>query len=120
MKTLKILRYAAIILGFQASAFFSLFLITIAGTELIDGKARVIPILIMMIFSVSGYIWAVYNSVKGSLVMISGGAIMAIYLMFMGGSGKIEIALIYGLPFIVPGALFYYTSFKARTEIKEF
>ncbi len=112
MKALKILRYIALILGFQASAFFTFFLIMEGGADLIAGKFRVIPIMLMMILAVSGFIWAVTKPSKGSLVMISGGVIMSVYLLLLGGFGEIKMSLIYGLPFIIPGALFYFISQK--------
>lgn len=110
MRAKKILRYIALILGFQASAFFLFFLIAEGGADLIEGKFRVFPIMLMMILSVAGFIWAVSKPLKGSLVMIAGGTIMAIYLIILGGISELTMALIYGLPFIIPGLLFYYAA----------
>lgn len=112
MNATKILHYLALILGFQASAFFMFFLISDGVGDLFDGKYSVIPILIMMIFTVIGYIWALSKPRLGSLIMISGGLIMAIYLIFLGGIVGIRMALIYGLPFIIPGLIFYFVSDK--------
>lgn len=108
MNTSKILHYIALILGFQASAFFLFFLISDGVGDLIDGKYSVIPILIMMIFTVIGYIWALSKPKLGSLIMISGGVVMVLYLIFLGGVVGIKMALIYGLPFIIPGLIFYF------------
>jgi len=54
MNASRILHYIALILGFQASAFFLFFLISDGVADLFDGKFSVIPILIMMIFTVFG------------------------------------------------------------------
>lgn len=113
MNATKILHYLALILGFQASAFFLFFLISDGVADIFDGKYSVIPILIMMIFTVIGYIWALSKPKLGSLIMISGGVVMAIYLLFLGGIIGIKMALIYGLPFIIPGLIFY---FVGKTE----
>lgn len=112
MNATKILRYAGLILGFQASAFFTVFLISAGGAELLDGKIQVIPIMLMMILSVSGFIWAVAKPAKGSLLMIGGGFIMSVYLLLLGGFGEIKMSLIYGLPFIIPGVIFYFSPSK--------
>lgn len=112
MNTTRILHYIALILGFQASAFFLFFLISDGVIDLFDGKYSVIPILIMMIFTVIGYIWAITKPKLGSLIMISGGVVMALYLIMLGGIVGIKMALIYGLPFIIPGLIFYFVGRK--------
>lgn len=112
MNATRILHYIALILGFQVSAFFLFFLIAEGGADLIEGKIRVIPILILMAVSVGGFIWAVSKPGPGPLIMISGGLLMAIYLLFAGGIGEYKMAFIYGLPFIIPGLIFYFTSDK--------
>lgn len=113
----KILNYTALILGFQASVFFTLFLIAEGGAELLEGKISVIPIMMMMIFTVAGFIYAIRKPEKGSLIMIAGGVIMAVYLMFMGGIGELKMSLIYGLPFIIPGLILFFNSKKKRKVI---
>jgi len=110
MNATKILRYVALILGFQASAFFLFFLIAETVGSLFEGKTSVIPILILMTASVGGFIWAVLKPGPGPTIMISGGLIMAIYLLFVGGIDEYKMALIYGLPFIIPGVILYFTS----------
>ena len=114
MNAARILHYIALILGFQASAFFLFFLISDGVADLFSGKFSVIPILIMMIFTVIGYIWAISKPKLGSLIMISGGVVMAIYLIMLGGIVGIKMALIYGLPFIIPGLIFYFVSKSAK------
>jgi len=114
MNAARILHYIALILGFQASAFFLFFLISDGVADLFSGKFSVIPILIMMIFTVIGYIWAISKPKLGSLIMISGGVVMAIYLIMLGGIIGIKMALVYGLPFIIPGLIFYFVSKSAK------
>lgn len=104
----KILRYLAVILGFQASAFFLFFLITEGVADLFEAKFRILPLMLMMIYSVVGFVFAITKAGKGGLVMVSAGIIMAVYLLFVGGAGEYKMALIFGLPFIIPGSIFYY------------
>jgi hypothetical protein len=108
----KILRYIAVILGFQASAFFLFFLISEGAADLIEAKFRILPLFLMMIYTVAGFVMAIIKAVRGGLIMVSGGLIMCVYLLFMGGASEYQMALIYGLPFIIPGSVFYYLGRK--------
>lgn len=114
MNASKILHYIALILGFQASAFFIFFLISDGVADLFSGKFSVIPILIMMIFTVIGYIWAISKPKLGSVIMISGGVVMVLYLIMLGGIVGIKMAMIYGLPFIIPGLIFYFVGGREK------
>jgi len=107
MKTVKILRYTALMLGFQVSVFFTFFLIAGGAAELVEGKMAVIPVMIIMMLAVAGFIWAVTSPQKGSLLMIAGGTLLAVYLLVLAGVSELGMSLIFGLPFIVPGILFY-------------
>ena len=110
----KILHYLALILGFQVSLFFTIFLIAEGGAGLLEGKTAVLPILILMIISVGGYVLALSNPNKGGIVMIAGGVLMMVYLMIISGIGEYKMSLIYGLPFIVLGLIIY---FNRRKEL---
>ena len=107
MKAAKILHYTALLLGFQASVFFTFFLLAESAADLIEGKVAVIPIMIIMMIAVAGFIWAVASPRKGSLLMIVSGIVLTLYLLIIAGIGEIGMGLIFGLPFIVPGILFY-------------
>lgn len=112
MKLYKLLHYIALILGFQVSIFFLFFLIADSITDLGEGKFNVIPILLMMILAVGGFVWSVTKPAKGGLVMIAGGLVMVVFLLIMGGIGEWQMALIFGLPFILPGLVFIFTANK--------
>jgi hypothetical protein len=108
----RILHYLALILGFQVSLFFTLFLIAEGGAGLLEGKTSVLPILILMIISVGGYLFALSNPRKGGIIMITGGLLMMVYLLITGGMGEYKMSLIYGLPFIVPGLVLFFNRRK--------
>ena len=107
MKTVKVLHYLALLLGFQASVFFTFFLLAEGAADLVEGKVAVIPIMIIMMFAVAGFIWAVASPRKGSLLMIVSGIVLTLYLLMVAGISEIGMGLIFGLPFVVPGILFY-------------
>jgi hypothetical protein len=102
----KVLRISALILGFLPASFFLIFLIGAAISELIDGKPGVIPILAMMLVTVSGYILAWKRPRNGGIIMIGGASVMGIYLIITTGFSYLDIAALYALPFIIPGILF--------------
>jgi hypothetical protein len=106
LKSYAIIRVIALALGFLPAAFFLTFLIGEGLAELIDGKLNVLPILVMMLFAVSGYILAWKRPRNGGIIMVAGGLIMGIYLIITGGFTEWDIAVIYSFPFIVPGILF--------------
>lgn len=112
MNITKILRYTALILGFQASAFFTFFLISAGVACILESKFSVLPLMVMMIFAVGSFILEVIKPSKGSLLMIVAGVIMSVYLLLIGGFGQIFMSLVYGMPFIIPGLFFYYSSKK--------
>lgn len=101
------LYYTAMVLAFLSSAFFMLFLIGEGITDLIHGSLQVIPIMLMILFTVSGFFLAFKRPKQGGLIMTSGGFIMMIYLLIMGGSNAWYAAIIYGLPFIIPGLMLF-------------
>lgn len=101
----KVFRIIALALGFLPSAFFLIFLIGAGITELLDGKLMVLPILLLMLLTVSGYILAWKRPRGGGIIMSLGGLMMGIYLLIAGGISDLTLASVYSLPFIVPGIM---------------
>jgi len=99
-------RFVALALGLLPAAFFLVFLVGEGLSELFAGKWSVIPILGMMLLTVSGYILAWKRPRNGGIIMVTGGVIMGVYLFIVGGFEEWDIAVLYSLPFIIPGILF--------------
>lgn len=116
MKASKFIYYLALLIGFQTTAFFLFFLVPEGISGLIDGSYNVVVILAMMLYSITGFIVAIKNPRKGGLLMISGGIIMAIYLLFLGGLGEYKMSIIFGMPFCIPGLLFYFGPAKSLLQ----
>ena len=100
------LKTFAFILGFFPVLFFIVFLIGEGLSELIDGKLAVIPILLFMVITSSGYILAWKRLIAGGWIMLVGGAVMGVYMIIFGGFDAWQISIAYSLPFIIPGLLF--------------
>lgn len=112
------LYYVAMLLAFLSSAFFLLFLVGEGIADLFNGSLEVIPILLMMLFTVSGFFIAFKRHKRGGMIMTAGGFLMLIYLLIMGGGNAWYAALIFGLPFIIPG-LMLLLFWKLQTEEKQ-
>lgn len=109
MKPDKILGYTGIVLGMLSSAFFLVFLIGEGLVDLIDGKTGVIPIMVLILFTVGGYILSFFKRRTGAIIMIGGAIAMSLYLLFSGGISEYKMALIFAFQFLIPGILLYYT-----------
>jgi hypothetical protein len=97
-------------MGFFPAVFFLFFLIGEGLAQLFSGQFSVIPILLMMIITVSGYILSWKREFAGGLIMILGGLVMGIYLLIITGFSGGVMAVYYSLPFIIPGMLFLFSS----------
>ena len=73
-----------------------------------EGKAAVIPLLLIMLLSIVGFVLELAKSRAGALLMVAGGFFMLVYLVILGGMGEIKMSLIFGLPFLLPGLIFYF------------
>lgn len=104
---LEFMRWTARVLGFIPSFFFVLFLTGEGLPDLQDGKTDVIPIMIMILITVSGYIITWWKLRIGAVVMIFGGIVMGVYLLINGGDGIGRIVASFSLPFIIPGCIFF-------------
>lgn len=114
MKISKFIHFLALALGFQISAFFVFFLISESFADLVEGKLSIIPLLILMIAAVSGFIWSFIEQRKGSLLMIISGIIMAIYLLISGGINEVKMSLIFGFPFVLTGTLLFISKYSKK------
>ncbi|MEI6061049.1 MAG: hypothetical protein WCR72_10090 [Bacteroidota bacterium] len=116
MNIAKILLYLALILGFVASLFFLFFLVTAVGSKLMEGKVAVIPLLLMMLLSIGGFVLELSKPRAGALLMVAGGFCMFVYLVILGGMGEIKMSLIFGVPFLLPGLIFYFLRQAKKTN----
>lgn len=95
----------ALVTGIVPVLFFSFFLVSEGIAALLEGKPGIIPLLVMMLFTLFGYIWSFKSSKTGGIIMITGSIVMGVYLLFMGGMEGWKLALSFSVPFILPGIL---------------
>jgi len=106
-KTGSLIAWIARAVGLVAIIFFLVFFVAKGYPFLRDELGLEAASVGFMIFSaVVGYIVGWFSELVGGIILVVGGGILAIYLMFLGGSYGLEGGMVYGLPFIVPGILF--------------
>lgn len=111
----KTIRWTAIILGSLAIAFFLLIFIGETLTEYnqtgeISFVPELVPTFLFIGTSIVGFfislLYSNYSKFGGTLMML-GSIAQAVYLLVRGGLSDADAALIYMLPFFIPGLLFY-------------
>jgi len=110
--TVNLIRWTSRIIGFLACGFFSLFLIGEGGLS--EFLWDLVPTLIFIGLAVFGYITAWFKERTGGIMMMIGGIGQGIYLLLYGGLGDMDAALLYMLPFLIPGFLFYNNAAKSK------
>ena len=73
------------------------------GSE--NGQLR--NILLLIAFASLGYIFAWFREKEEGIVIMTAGLIMGANMFYSGGTKDFLAFLIYSLPFVVPGVLFY-------------
>lgn len=109
---MNLLRWTARIIGFLACGFFSLFFIGEGGLS--EFVWDLVPTIIFIGLAVFGYVTAWFKERTGGIMMMIGGIGQGIYLLLYGGFSDIDAALIYMLPLLIPGFLFYYCAGRRR------
>lgn len=95
----------ALAIGIVPVLFFFFFLVSEGIAGLLAGKWGVLPLLIMMLFTLFGYIWSFKALKTGGIILITGSILMGVYLLFMGGIQGWKMALSFSVPFLLPGIL---------------
>ncbi len=113
----QILKWAARILGGMAIVLFLSFIFGegISGLKG-SGNGQLRNIVLLLAFASLGYIFALFREKEGGIVMIAAGLIMGANMFYSGGTNDFVAVLIYSLPFVVPGVLFYLVGEKKITN----
>lgn len=114
----KSVRFLAFAIGGLASLFYFFFLAGEGIGDILEGRSGAIPILVMILFTVSGYIISWFRIRKGALIMITGAMITGGYLLIAGAKGNVLMALVFVLPFLIPGLFFLTLKHLGKTEKK--
>lgn len=111
---LSITRWVTRVIGFISCAFFTAFFVGEGG--LTEFNIVLLPTIFMIGIAILGYIISWFSEKSGGILMIIGGVAQGIYLLLLGGLSDIDAALIYALPFCVPGLIFV-ACWKIRKKV---
>ncbi len=105
----KIVNWLARILGGLAILFFGVFVIGEGLPDMKEGvPSEIQSTIILFGFFALGYIFAWFREKEGGIVMILAGAIQALSLSYLIGPDDWPVILIFSLPFLLPGLLFWW------------
>jgi len=101
--------WLARILGGLAVIFFGIFVIGEGAYDLRDSQDfRFRSMLLLLAFTSVAYVFAWWKPREGGVAMSIAAVIMGLDLFYFGGTKVISGVLIYALPFLVPGLIFWY------------
>ena len=107
--------WLARVLGGLAIIFFGAFVIGEGLPDLKEGvPSQVQSTLLILGFSALGYLFAWFREKEGGLVMIIAGAIQALSMCYLVKPEEWPVILVFSLPFLVPGALFWWVGHHAK------
>ena len=112
----KILRALARILFVLAFGFFMVFFI---GEGLMSGEIRetgipmnLLIVVVSYFIMFVGFLISLKESKIGGMIILAGGIFNAAFMMFKASVGDLEVAAIFGLPFIIVGIIIIATEDK--------
>ncbi len=105
----QVLKWLGRISGFLICGFFLAFMIGEGVPEIAKGAdvLPILPILIMLSIALAGYVVAWFYERTGGAILIVAALTMAVYHFYIGGIENVRGALIYGLPFLIVGIIFF-------------
>ena len=106
-----LIKWSARIIGLFSSLYFLIFYVGNKIPEIISQQDRTsTSVLFLLLFTIAGYVFAWFKEREGGTVMVFGGLISGMYLFYQDATGNTMMIIIYALPFLIPGLLFYWYS----------
>ncbi len=116
MKNKVAIKWIARILGGLAVVFFGMF---VFGEGIPDWKEienfQLKSMLTLLAFAAFGYFFSWFREKEGGIVMTISGLIMGMNMFYHGVAGDTAAALIYALPFLIPGLMFWWVGWKVKS-----
>jgi len=96
-------------------AFFGLFIFGEGipkWSEIEDGQLK--TMLMLMAFAAFAYFFSWFKPKEGGLAIALAGFLLGLNMFYHGGLGDTEAALIYALPFVIPGVMFWWVGVRVE------
>ncbi|MCB2220672.1 MAG: hypothetical protein KQI35_09770 [Bacteroidetes bacterium] len=108
-----LIKWLARIIGGLAILFFGTIIIGEGVPEFKEGiPAELRSVIILLGFATLGYIFAWFREKEGGLTMSIAGVILGLNMFYMGGTKDTWAVLIFSLPFLVPGLMFWWVGLE--------
>ena len=108
-KPKRYINWLARILGGLAVLFFGIFVIGEGIRELKDSQDfQFRSMLLLLAFASFAYVFAWWKPKEGGIAMAIAGAVMGLDMLYHGGMKDLAAILIYSLPFLLPGLMFWW------------
>ena len=90
-----------------ASVFFLVFIVKEGIPDLLAGKGKeLMYFLPFLLLAIAGCLLSIFKRKAGAVMMLAGGVVMVVLLYMQGGMAQFGMMVVYGLPYIFPGAIF--------------
>jgi len=110
---IKTTRWIARIFGGISVFFFGIFFIGEGIPDLFhDETGQLQSMMLLLGFAFIGYIFAWKREKEGGIVMSVSGVLMGLYLLYAGGMKDSFAMLVYMLPFLIPGLMFWWLGYN--------
>lgn len=109
--SLKLIIWAARIIGGLALIFFGMFIVG-EGIPDLKENPQVQTMLFMLAFAAFAYFFAWFKPKEGGIALTLAGFLLGLNMLYYGGIDDVKAGLIYALPFLIPGILFWWIGRK--------
>lgn len=105
--------WIARILGFLALLFFGMFIFAEGVPTVLEEKdPQLNTMLFLMAFAAFAWFFAWFKPKEGGIALTLAGFLLGMNMLYYGGIDDVKAAMIYALPFLIPGVLFWWTGRK--------
>jgi hypothetical protein len=119
--SLRILKWFGHIIGGLASAFFIVFFFGEGIPGLINNgiATELLLFMVLLFIAIAGWVVSLFEARIGGILQIIGGCAMSIYHLANGGLKDLDMAIVFGMPFILCGliSLIYHSVNKINGAI---
>ena len=103
------LQWTARILGGLAVVFFGIFAMGEGTPDLFHAdNMQLKALMTLLVFAAFGYFFSWFKEKEGGIVLSVSGVLLGMNVFYSGGMNDMGMTLIYMLPFLVPGLMFWW------------
>ncbi len=113
MKNITLFKWIARFIAGLAIVFFAMFIFGEGlpkWNEIDDPQLK--SMLMLLAFATTGYVFAWFREKEGGIVLTISGVLLGMNMFYHGGADDTVAALIFMLPFLIPGLLFWWVGRK--------